>query len=65
MMNYVPIPPKFFRAADKGLMEAVGKGDMIVEVPNAGSINELLVRDVLYSPLQMESAQYTLRKARL
>ncbi|KIL61434.1 hypothetical protein M378DRAFT_43768, partial [Amanita muscaria Koide BX008] len=32
--NYTEIEPKFLRAADKKAMKAVGKGDMIVELPN-------------------------------
>jgi hypothetical protein len=50
IINYISIPPKTFRVADKGFMKAVGMGDMLINVPNGDHNTEIRVKDVLYSP---------------
>ncbi|TFK67019.1 hypothetical protein BDN72DRAFT_748773, partial [Pluteus cervinus] len=32
--NYVETPPKSLKAANQGRFDAVGKGEMVIEVPN-------------------------------
>ncbi|KAI0349161.1 hypothetical protein OH77DRAFT_1415495, partial [Trametes cingulata] len=33
-INYVPIPPRSIHAADNHVFQAVGKGDMYIDLPN-------------------------------
>ncbi|KAH7917350.1 hypothetical protein BV22DRAFT_991660, partial [Leucogyrophana mollusca] len=33
-IDYTPIPPKPIIAADKRTFEAIGKGDILIELPN-------------------------------
>lgn len=50
-INFTPInPPKSIRAADKTTFEAIGKGDMRIEVPNGRGNSHILLKDVLYTP---------------
>lgn len=48
--NYTEIEPKFLRAADKKAMKAVGKGDMVVELPNGSKTSRLKLKDVFHVP---------------
>ena len=54
--NISDIPPRSLRAANKQSFSAVGKGDMVIDVPNGSSISQLKLTEVLYSP----EAGYTL-----
>ncbi|RDB21868.1 Retrovirus-related Pol polyprotein from transposon TNT 1-94 [Hypsizygus marmoreus] len=50
-INYETIPPKPITAADKRTFDAIGKGDMWIEVPNGeGPPSRVLLEDVLYAP---------------
>ncbi|KAJ7739408.1 hypothetical protein B0H16DRAFT_1324979, partial [Mycena metata] len=33
-INYVPIAPKSITAADNGIFQAIGQGDMHISIPN-------------------------------
>jgi len=48
--NFKEIPPKLFRAANEQDFKAVGKGELVVEVPNGVDVSELKLTEVLYSP---------------
>ena len=48
--NYVEIPPKSLSAANKWKFAAIGKGDMVIEVPNSIDASKLQLTEVLYSP---------------
>lgn len=48
--NYVDTPPKSLNAANKRKFVAVGKGDMVIEVPNGVDASRLQLTEVLYSP---------------
>jgi hypothetical protein len=48
--NFVEIPPKPFRAANKQDFQAVGKGEMVIDIPNGADISQLRLTEVLYSP---------------
>jgi hypothetical protein len=43
------IPPKTFMAANKQLFNAVGIGEMIIEIPNGVEVSKLHLTEVLYS----------------
>ncbi|KZT22070.1 hypothetical protein NEOLEDRAFT_1024662, partial [Neolentinus lepideus HHB14362 ss-1] len=43
-------PPKVFTAANQQDFSAVGKGDLVVEVPNGVDPSKLHLTEVLYSP---------------
>lgn len=45
-----PITPKPFTAANKQSFNAIGVGEMIVEVPNGVNVSQLRLTEVLYSP---------------
>jgi len=45
-----PIPPKSLAAANKQSFEAVGVGEMVIEVPNGLDVSKLRLTEVLYSP---------------
>jgi len=49
-INYTEIPPKAFNAANKQQFEAVGKGEMIIEIPNGVDASKLQLTKVLFSP---------------
>jgi hypothetical protein len=49
-MAYHEIPPKPLNAANQQKFVAVGKGDIIVEVPNGVEMSKLTLTEVLYSP---------------
>ena len=48
--NYVEIPPKSLSAANKWKFTAIGKGDMVIKVPNGIDASKLQLTEVLYSP---------------
>ena len=48
--NFVTIPPKSFRAANKQNFKAVGTGEMTIDIPNGANISQLRLTEVLYSP---------------
>jgi Zinc knuckle len=48
--NFVKIPPKSFRAANKQSFKAVRTGEMTIDVPNGANILQLRLTEVLYSP---------------
>jgi len=48
--NFKSIVPKAITAADKHTFEVIGKGDLIILIPNGSSTTRILLRDVLYAP---------------
>jgi gag-polypeptide of LTR copia-type/Zinc knuckle len=56
LTNYVEIAPRSFRAANKQCMNAVGKGEMSVEIPNGPQTSKIELTGVLHVP----QAGYTL-----
>jgi Pol polyprotein/gag-pre-integrase-like protein len=55
-MNFQSIVPRHFRAANKQTFSTIGKGELVVDVPNGDGCTQLRLHDVLYSP----EAGYTL-----
>ena len=47
--NFQPIPPCHFRAANKQTFSTIGRGDLVVDIPNGTGETQLRLRDVLYS----------------
>jgi gag-polypeptide of LTR copia-type len=54
--NFEKTEVKQICAADNHVFEAVGKGEMTIEVPNSGGTSKITLRNVLYAP----SIGYTL-----
>ena len=51
MENCIPIAPKSITAADKRYFQAIGKGDLCIQVPNINSNStSILLKDVLHCP---------------
>ena len=50
LKNFIEIPPKIFRAANKQTMTAVGVGEMVINVPDGTNVSQLKLTEVLYSP---------------
>ncbi len=50
ILNYVAIPPKFFRAANKGRFSATGMGELLIDIPNGSETLQLRLFEVLFSP---------------
>ncbi|THH08422.1 hypothetical protein EW146_g8993 [Bondarzewia mesenterica] len=48
--RFETIPPKPFKAANKQTFDALGTGDIVVEVLNGAHISQLRLTEVLYSP---------------
>jgi hypothetical protein len=48
--SFVEIPPMSFSAANKGKFSALGKGEMVIDVPNGVEVSQLRLTEVLYSP---------------
>jgi len=48
--NFIDILPKSFQAANKQDFQAVGKGKMVIDIPNGADISQLHLTEVLYSP---------------
>ena len=49
-INYIPTDPKPIRAADKRTFDAVGKGDLHVELPNGTRSSTIVLKNVLHCP---------------
>ena len=49
-INYFLIEKRVLTAADRGTFDAVGKGDMHVNLPNGKSTTKILLKDILYAP---------------
>src|SRR6202522_4598816 len=47
--NFQPITPCHFRAANKQTFSTVGKGELVIDVPNGDGATQLRLLDVLYS----------------
>ena len=50
LINFQPIQPQGILAADKKHFEAIGKGDMFVQVPNGNKSKKIYVKNMLYTP---------------
>jgi transposase InsO family protein len=50
LINFREIVPKTIIAADQGTFNAIGLGDMKIQVPNGKSTMNILLKDVLYAP---------------
>ena len=48
--NFENIAPRHFRAANKQSFSTIGKGDMVINVPNGPNTSQLHLTDVLYLP---------------
>ena len=48
--NFENIVPRHFRAANKQSFSTIGKGDMVIDVPNGPNTSQLRLTDVLYLP---------------
>jgi hypothetical protein len=49
-IDYINIEPKTITAADAGTFQAIGRGDMHIEVPNGKTTPRILLHNVLYAP---------------
>ena len=49
-INYTPTEPKPIRAADKRTFNAIGKGDLRVDVPNRTRSSTIVLKNVLHCP---------------
>ena len=54
--NFENTTPKQFRAANQQTFSTIGKGELIMEIPNGSDYSKLRLMDVLYSP----NVRYTL-----
>jgi hypothetical protein len=50
LINFTDIEAKPITAADKRTFNAIGKGDMYIDIPNGSETFQVLLCDVLYSP---------------
>jgi hypothetical protein len=48
--NFKDVAPKEFRAANQQSFSTIGKGDLVVDIPNGSDISQLRLTEVLYSP---------------
>jgi hypothetical protein len=48
--SFTEIPPMSFSAANKQKFSALGRGEMVVNIPNGVEISQLRLTEVLYSP---------------
>lgn len=48
--NYISIIPKSITAADKRYFQAIGKGDLRIQVPNSKTTTTIPLRDILHCP---------------
>ena len=48
--SFTEIPPMSFSAANKQKFNALGKGEMVIDIPNGVEISQLRLTEVLYSP---------------
>ena len=49
-INYTPTEPKPIRAVDKRTFNAIGKGDLRVDVPNGTQSSTIVLKNVLHCP---------------
>jgi hypothetical protein len=49
MENFSEIPLRPFRAANMQKISAIGKGEMVVDIPNGANVSQLKLTEVLYS----------------
>ncbi|KIK81024.1 hypothetical protein PAXRUDRAFT_157076, partial [Paxillus rubicundulus Ve08.2h10] len=49
-VNFVSIPPKPITTVDKHTFDAIGRGNLHIEIPNRESKTRVLLKDVLYTP---------------
>ena len=49
-VNFIEIEARPITAADKRSFDAIGKGDMYIDVPKGNGTSRILLRDVLYTP---------------
>ena len=54
--DFETIPPQLFRAANKQTFSTIGRGDMVIDIPNGDDSSQLRLKNVLYSP----NVEYTL-----
>ena len=47
--NFQSITPRHFRAANKQTFSTVGKGDIVIDIPNGKGETQIRLQDVLYS----------------
>ena len=47
--NFQSIAPRHFRAANKQTFSTVGKGDIVIDIPNGKGETQIHLQDVLYS----------------
>ena len=50
LTNFTAIPPNPISAANKHLFNAIGLGDLKLEVPNGKSVTNIILKEVLYTP---------------
>jgi Pol polyprotein, beta-barrel domain len=50
VMNFKEISPKSFQAANRQSFSAVGKGEMVIHIPNGTTTSQIKLTEVLYSP---------------
>src|SRR5438309_8754510 len=48
--TFHPIPAKQLHAANQMTFQAIGVGDMLVDMPNRSEIMQVKLKDVLYAP---------------
>ena len=48
--NFQTIEPRHFRAANKQTFSTVGKGELVIDIPNDTGVTQFRLHDVLYSP---------------
>jgi hypothetical protein len=48
--HFLDIPPKTFNAVNRQKFDAIGQGEMVIEVPNGMDTSKLHLTEVLYSP---------------
>ena len=48
--NYVTIQPKSITTANKWYIQATGKGDLHIQLPNGNSTTSILLKDIIYCP---------------
>ena len=49
-INYKAIVPKSITAADNHTFQAIGKGDLMISIPNGKSVTHIHLKDILYAP---------------
>jgi hypothetical protein len=54
--NFVTITPRKFRAANKQTFSTIGKGDLVIDIPDGDDYSQLRLTGVLFSP----NVDYTL-----